>query len=443
MKPFSFKFGTGLLNKMFKRKVFYGWYIVGACLLISFYTSGIVNFGFTAAFEPIADEFGWSYAQISLAASIRGFEGGLLAPIMGIMVDRWGPRRLLFCGSILIFAGFVLMSRVSSLAMFYGVFALIAIGRSTTTNTVTMTAVGNWFRRKIGITTGIVASGVGLGGFLVPVVTGLIDSLQWRNAMLIVGFGMLVTVLPLSLLVRHKPEPYGYRPDGDESRTVEIQRFEISIESTDVSVSAVQALRTKAFWEMALASLLFMFVTSALMVHVMPYFSSLGIARSVSSLVVLSLPVTSIFGRLGSGWLSDRLNRGHIFTVSFALMSVSLFLFEYMTPARIWLVAPFIITYGFGWGVFATTRISLLREYFGRGSLGKIFGFASGIMMIGSIAGAPLVGWVFDTWGSYQGAWLGSGAIVILAMFLTFSLHNRSINIQLPDRSRTGTNNNR
>ena len=74
------------------RKVFYGWYIVGASVLITLYTGGIVHFGFTAVFEPIADEFGWSYAQISLAASLRGFEVGLLAPLVGLLVDRWGPR---------------------------------------------------------------------------------------------------------------------------------------------------------------------------------------------------------------------------------------------------------------------------------------------------------------------------------------------------------------
>ena len=189
-----------------RSKVFYGWYIVGACLLITLYTSGVIFFGFTAVFEPIAEEFGWSYAQISLVASLRGAEIGLLAPIVGILVDRWGPRRLIFGGSILACMGFLLLSRVSSLAMFYGAFALIAMGMSTCTQTVVMAAVGNWFQRKLGIATGIVVSGYGLGGIIVPVVTKLIDVLRWRMTMVTVGLGMLVTVLPLSLIFRHKPE---------------------------------------------------------------------------------------------------------------------------------------------------------------------------------------------------------------------------------------------
>ncbi|MFC2051296.1 MFS transporter [Chloroflexota bacterium] len=89
-------------------KVYYGWYIVGACAFILLYTHGVVSYGFTAIFEPIAEEIGWSYARISLAASLRGLEVGLFAPLMGFLVDRWGSRRLVFGGSILICLGLLL-----------------------------------------------------------------------------------------------------------------------------------------------------------------------------------------------------------------------------------------------------------------------------------------------------------------------------------------------
>jgi OFA family oxalate/formate antiporter-like MFS transporter len=168
--------------KQKRPKVFYGWYIVGACLLITLYTHGIISFGFTAVFEPIADEFGWSYASISLAASLRGLEIGLMAHLMGILVDRWAPRRLIFGGGILICGGLLLLSRVSSLPMFYGAFLLIAIGMSTCTGTVFMTTVIHWFRKKAGAAVGILASGNGLGGLMVPMLTRLIDALHWRTA---------------------------------------------------------------------------------------------------------------------------------------------------------------------------------------------------------------------------------------------------------------------
>lgn len=385
------------------------------------YTGGVVHFGFTAVIEPIANEFGWSYAQISLAASLRGLEIGLLAPVMGLLVDRWGPRRLIFGGSILLFVGFLLLGRVSSLAMFYGAFVLISIGMSTSTATVTMTAVGNWFRRRVGMATGIVSSGVGLGGLLVPIVTLLIDSWKWQNAMVAIAFGMILIVLPLSLLIRHKPEDFGYKPDGD-SITVEDNELERLATSDELNWSVRQALTNRTFWTIGFAATLFMLVSSALLTHIMPYFSSNSIARSISSLVALALPVLSIIGRLGGGWLSDRTNRKFVFVTSFALMSVSLFLFEYVTSVRILLVMPSIITFSLGWGSFATARLSLQREYFGRSSFGTILGFISGLMMVGMVAGAPLVGWVFDIQGSYQYTWFGCGIIALIGMVCAMTI---------------------
>ncbi|MFC1987495.1 MFS transporter [Chloroflexota bacterium] len=414
-------------------KVFYGWYIVAACLLITLYTTGVVFYGFTAVFEPIAEEFGWSYAQISLATSIRGLEVGLLAPLMGFLADRWGPRRLIFGGSILVCAGLLILSRVSSLTMFYGTFALIAIGMSTCTNTVTLTAVSNWFRRKAGVAIGIAISGVALGGILVPVVTRLVDILQWRTTMFAVGIGMLAIVLPLSLVIRHKPEHYGYHPDGNMSSTVETSKSENSIVNPEVNIPAKQALTQRAFWHVAISSMCQVFVVSAIVTHIMPYFSSIGITRSTSSLAAFILPVTSIGGRLSSSWLSDRFGSRKVFAVSFLSMTAGLVLFGYVTNGMIWLLVPFIITFGLAWGCSVTTRISLLREYFGRGSFGTILGFVSGIMMLGSITGAPIAGWVFDTYDSYKAAWLGFSGFTIVGSVLAATIPSSRDNNQQLD----------
>ena len=110
------------------KKVYYGWYIVIACFLITLYTGGTVHLGFTAVFRPIAEEFHWSYAQVSLVASFRGLEIGFFAPFVGILVDRLGPRRLTFGGGMALALGLVILSQTSSLGMFYGAFAIIAIG---------------------------------------------------------------------------------------------------------------------------------------------------------------------------------------------------------------------------------------------------------------------------------------------------------------------------
>ena len=101
--------------------VFYGWWIVGGSFLIALYVGGAFFYGFTAFFEPIADELSWSYAEISFAFSLRGLETGILAPVFGLLVDRFGPRRLIFFGAIIAAGGLILLSRSNSLVMFYGV----------------------------------------------------------------------------------------------------------------------------------------------------------------------------------------------------------------------------------------------------------------------------------------------------------------------------------
>jgi len=401
-------------------RIFYGWYIVGASLFILLYTGGIAHFGFTAVFEPIADEFPWSYAQIALASSLRGLEMGLLAPVVGFMVDRWGPRKMVFTGSIFVCLGFLVLSRVQSLAMFYAAFALIAIGMSLCGGTVLMTAIANWFQKKAGIAMGIVASGFGLGGLMIPVVTLLIDKLEWRTAMVVVGFGVLVIVMPLSFIVRHKPEQYGYQPDG-ETIVMDTPEIQNQTAVAGYDITARQALKNRAFWHLAVASLCHAFVLGAVVTHMMPYLSSLGVTRTTASVVALVLPVTSIIGRLNGGWLGDRYGRKQVFTASFVLMTVGVLLFGFVTLDKMWLLVPFIIALSLGWGSSVTTRITLLREYFGRGSFGTILGFTSGVMMVGNITGAPLAGWVYDVWGSYQGAWLGYGALTLVGAFLVFT----------------------
>ncbi|MFC1977344.1 MFS transporter [Chloroflexota bacterium] len=104
------------------------------------------------------------------------------------------------------------------------------------------------------------------------------------------------------------------------------------------------------------------------------------------------MPLSSIGGRLGSGWLGDRFGHKQVFTVGFTFMTVGLLLFEYIATGKMWLLVPFIIAFGLGWGSNVTTRVSLQRELFGRASFGTVLGVMSGLRMIGHVAGAPLAG---------------------------------------------------
>jgi len=136
--------------------------------------------------------------------------------------------------------------------------------------------------------------------------------------------------------------------------------------------------------------------------------------------------------RLGPEEGTDGLYGSHIgsmnllnwrdFAASFISMTIGMLIFGYISADMTWLILLFVITFSIGWGLSVTSRLSLMRESFGRSNFGKIMGFISGMMMLGHITGAPLAGWVYDTWGSYQGAWLSYSAITLLASLLVFTI---------------------
>ena len=400
-----------------RSKLFYGWYIVAAGL-IRLYTFGFVQFGFTAIFEPIVAEFGWSHAQVSIAASLRGLEIGLAAPVMGFLVDRWGPRKLVFAGGIILAGSCFLLTGVSSLSMFYVSFFLLSVGMSTTTNTVIMTSVTRWFRKNLGLAIGISACGVGLGGLMVPILTWMIDVMQWRTTVFAVGLGMLIIVIPLSLVLRYKPEDYGYLPDGKVVEETSGSGIKGSTKNVEINVPYKKALTSRAFWDITIASTCMMFLMSAITTHIMPYFTTIGIARYTASMVASALPVVSIVGRLSSGWLCSRFGMKNVFTVSFIFLAAGTILFAFVDLFPAVLLVLFIISFSLAWGAIVTTRISLQQHYFGKEAFGAILGSLSGVMMLGNMTGAFFVGWIFDAYGDYRYAWLMCGVIGLIGIIM-------------------------
>ena len=417
------------------RRIFYGWWVVVACFFISLYTGGVVFYGFTAFFEPLADKFNWSYAQISFAASLRGMEAGLLAPLVGMLVDRWGPRRLLVGGAIITSLGLILLSRTTSLGMFYGAFILLAIGLNACSSTVLMTAVAKWFRRKIGIATGIMLCGYGFSGLLIPVIVNLIDTYEWQKAITILAIGLLAVCLPLSLLVRHKPEQYGYQPDGEAANAVIFNNNLAPAKIAEVNVGTRQAVKSRTFWHITLALLCQMLLLSAVITHVMPYLSSIGIARAKSSIIASAIPLTSIGGRLGLGWLGDRLDKRRVMAGALAMMCGGLLCFGFASSEATWLLVPFLILFGIGYGGTNTLRASAIAEFFGRSNFGAIHGIVIGIMMLGNIAGPPLAAWVFEKWGSYQPIWLAFAGLAVAAILAVITTPPVSSTVQPIDET--------
>ena len=384
------------------KKIYYGWWIILACALINLYVGGIVFFGFTAFFAPIRDEFGWSYAQISFAVSLRGMEVGIFSPIAGFLVDRFGTKKIILWGVITVGFGFILLSVTHTLAMFYASFVLISFGASGCTSVVTQTAVANWFHRKIGLALGLMGSGIGAGGFIVLLIVRLIDLYQWRSTLIILGIGMWVLGIPLSFLIRNRPEEYGFLPDGQISNPA-VQTSETRDENVEIGFK--EALKMKFFLILCIAEATRQLTVHSVTFHVMPYLSSIGISRSTGGMVAGAVPIIGIVGRFGFGWLSDFIDKRRMMALTFFLIAIGVLALGHAYMGSL-LVFLFLVFFPVGQAGSMVLRGAILREYFGKSSFGKMIGVIMGSGAVGGIIGPTLAGGVFDVYGSYHMIWL-------------------------------------
>ncbi len=384
------------------KKIFYGWWIVLACFIIALYVTGIVVASFTAFFEPLVEEFGWSYTQISFATSLRGLEMSIFAPLLGFLVYRFGSRKLIFCGIITTGLGLILLSITQSLAMFYGSFLLLSFGAGGCASIVSMTVVVNWFNKNVGKALGIVACGFGAGGLMIPLVVWLIDLYHWRTTLIILGLGMWALGIPLSFVVRDKPELYGLIPDGEllHDPTSHLNKNK----DKEVEIEIKEALKQKAFLYLMIVEFIRLMIVSTVAVHIMPYLSTIGIPRPTAGIVAAGIPLISIVGRFSFGWLGDIYDKRYVMATALCLTGMGMLAFHYAQKG--WVILIFLLLFSPGFGGGMVLGKTILREYFGKESFSKILGISLGFASIGGIIGPTLAGWVFDTVRSYQLIWL-------------------------------------
>jgi sugar phosphate permease len=402
-------------------KIFYGWWLVFACFIIGLYVSSVIFFGFTAFFEPLKKEFGWSYTQISFAASLRGLEAGILAPVVGFLVHRFGSRRIIFCGIIILSLGLIFLSFAQSLIVFYFSFLLLGFGASGCGNVATTTAVANWFNKNLGKALGVMSSGFGASGLLVPVIVWLIDVYGWRSALIILGLAMLILGLPLAFIIRNTPEQCGYLPDG-ELPVNPIRRE--ATQSREVDIGIVEAFKKRPFLYLNLAEGIRLMTLSAVVIHIMPYLSNTGISRPTAGLVAAAMPLLSIAGRFGFGWLGDVYDKRYVMAIALGLIGIGMLAFCHVSSR--WCIYLFLLSFPLGWGGGAVLRVTILKEYFRRYSLSKIIGFTMGFASIGGIIGPTFAGWVFDSFGGYHFVWLAFCGLICLAAALILKIEEKS-----------------
>lgn len=398
-------------------KVFYGWWVVLATSLIHLWGAGTFFYSFTAFFNPIVEEFGWSYAATSFAASLRGIEGGIASPLVGLAVDRYGARRLLFLGSILSGLGFIFLSRIQSLWSFYLLFVFLSVGSSLLFPIPGWAAVTNWFVKQRGKALGLLSTAIGMGGMLIYFVNWLIGCCGWRMTMVIIGIGMWVIGIPCSLMVRHSPEPYGLSPDGRTSLKPPLRTPEWvdkKKERGSQEYSAREAMKTHVFWILAVTMTISGGSVHAVFVHIMPYLINMDFNRQIASLVASLLVFISIAGRFGFGTLTHRVNSKYLLALGLLMQTLGLLILFRMQT--LWQAMLFIMLFGPGYGGVITLRLTLQAECFGRKAFGTIQGAIMAIMILGTMTGPFLTGMYYDSYGDYRKVWLIMAIAILIVI---------------------------
>ena len=338
---------------------------------------------------------------------------GVFAPLIGFLADRYGARRLILAGVLAVGLGLVLFSKTQSLLMFYGTVLLLGFGAGGCTTVVTTTVVANWFKKNLGKALGVMSTGFGASGLMIPVIVWLIDTFQWRATVLLLGLGFLILGIPLVFVIRDKPEDYGVLPDGEPALPGSPPKTGSSEKGP---IQFWEALGHRSFLYLNLAEGIRMMLVSGVVTHCMPYLNNLGMSRAAAGLVVAGIPLSSIIGRLGYGWLADHFPKRYVMALAFGVMGIGMAAFSYAdVPAMILL---FLLFFPPSFGGSMVLRGAILREYFGRDYLGKMLGIVMGSAAIGGIVGPTLGGWVFDSMGTYQILWLAFAGAISLAVLL-------------------------
>jgi MFS family permease len=391
--------------------LYYGYIIVGACFLIMALSWGVQN-SFGVFFKPMLNEFGWTRASTAGPYSLNTVISGLLSILAGRMSDRYGSRKVITAGAVILGAGYFLTSRITDLWHLYLIYGLlVAIGLSTMY--VPLAAeLTRWFIRRRGLMAGIGISGIGFGISIVPpLASHLIESFGWRTSLLTLGSGSIVLIIILAQFLRNHPMVPAVpgNPETKPENPVS-ERKEYSLR---------EAAKSKKLWLIFVAWAFYGLFFQVGTVHIVPYATDQGMTAIMASTVLTVIGLIGIFGRMGLGFISDRLGIKAIVIIAFGFTGAAyLGLASFSHPWMLYLFAVFFGAFS-GVGVLVT---ALVAEYFGFKALGAITGTIIFANTIGGAIGPVMAGNIFDNAGRYNPAFIICGLLAFIACLILLVL---------------------
>ena len=401
-------------------KVFHGWRLVGAAAVIQFLHGGLLIQAFGAYVAVLSQHFGWSKTALSAGAAIQSLEGAVLGPALGWIMDRIGARLMVQIGIVVFGCGFIVLSQIESIGGFYVAIVLLALGSSLSGYFPLTVTLVHWFRRKRARALSTMSLGLALGGVAVPLVAWAMQVHGWRATAFASGVLVIVLGWPLARVLRRHPGEVGQTEDGLPAEPVRALQPAAGGAALQPQFSAAQALRTPAFWLLALGHGFALLVVTAVNVHAISHMNEgLGYSVGQASAVIALMTGCQVAGVLLGATMGDRWEKRIVAALCMLGHMVGLLMLTFAShPA---LLVGFAVFHGVAWGLRGPFMQALRADYFGLQAIGMILGLSAFIISIGQVAGPMVAGGLSDLTGDYRLGFTvlalvaGSGSLLFLS----------------------------
>ena len=397
--------------------VFYGWWIVLAAFMVAFIYSGFFFYDFTLFVTPIREDIPDVGAAIEPAFIVATVVGAALSPILGGVFDKWGPKPVVGGGMILGAAGFAIMGVMTDPWHLYVGLTLSGLG-PIVFFAGGVSAVVNWFNRMRGRAVGITVVGLGAGGILTRPSLYVMEAIGWRDSFLLMAAIVIVVLLPMAFVLRRTPEDHGMRPDGDEAEGADASG---ALQGPVLyGLTFTQVLRTPTFWFLSMLMFLSFWPIGSLQIHQAPFMEDAGYSRLAAADAVGAMALITIVGRVGGGWLADKMDPRRGAVIATFLQAVGIAAFALSRPEANWYLILFFVAFSPGFGAIIVLQPALLATYFGRRAFGAAQGFLWAVTAM-AVSVAPYVATLSDEYlGGMQNGFLMFAAFSLAAMVLVF-----------------------